>query len=123
MSSREGQFLEFGDFGTFKERPAERRDGRDRPGAGAPAAGDTVLTIALRKICETTLIRLLASGCLKGQQKIKIPAKTVVKFRVAKAAKDAVFGGKEVIQILLLFVLYFQRNSCPRDTPGRFVRM
>jgi hypothetical protein len=29
----------------------------------------------------------------KTQQKIKIPAKTVVKFRVAKAAKDAVLGG------------------------------
>ena len=28
----------------------------------------------------------------KTQQKIKIPAKTVVKFRVAKAAKDAVLG-------------------------------
>ena len=31
----------------------------------------------------------------KTQEKIKIPAKTVVKFRVAKAAKDA--GGKEVV--------------------------
>ena len=31
----------------------------------------------------------------KTQQKIKIPAKTVVKFRVAKAAKDAVFGLKK----------------------------
>jgi DNA-binding protein HU-beta len=31
----------------------------------------------------------------KTQQKIKIPAKTVVKFRVAKAAKDAVFGTKK----------------------------
>jgi DNA-binding protein HU-beta len=30
------------------------------------------------------------------QQKIKIPAKTVVKFRVAKAAKDAVLGAKKV---------------------------
>jgi DNA-binding protein HU-beta len=28
----------------------------------------------------------------KTQQKIKIPAKTVVKFRVAKAAEDAVLG-------------------------------
>jgi DNA-binding protein HU-beta len=31
----------------------------------------------------------------KTQQKIKIPAKTVVKFRVAKAAKDAVLGFKK----------------------------
>jgi DNA-binding protein HU-beta len=31
----------------------------------------------------------------KTQQKIKIPAKTVVKFRVAKAAKDAVLGMKK----------------------------
>jgi DNA-binding protein HU-beta len=31
----------------------------------------------------------------KTQQKIKIPAKTVVKFRVAKAAKDGTLGGKK----------------------------
>ena len=31
----------------------------------------------------------------RTQQKIKIPAKTVVKFRVAKAAKDAVLGVKK----------------------------
>jgi DNA-binding protein HU-beta len=31
----------------------------------------------------------------KTQQKIKIPAKTVVKFRVAKAAKDGVLGMKK----------------------------
>jgi DNA-binding protein HU-beta len=31
----------------------------------------------------------------KTQQKIKIPARTVVKFRVAKAAKDAVLGIKK----------------------------
>jgi DNA-binding protein HU-beta len=31
----------------------------------------------------------------KTQQKLKIPAKTVVKFRVAKAAKDAIFGVKK----------------------------
>ena len=31
----------------------------------------------------------------KTQQKIKIPVKTVVKFRVAKAAKDAIFGVKK----------------------------
>jgi DNA-binding protein HU-beta len=31
----------------------------------------------------------------KTQQKIKIPAKTVVKFRVAKAATDAVLGVKK----------------------------
>jgi DNA-binding protein HU-beta len=31
----------------------------------------------------------------KTQQKIKIPAKTVVKFRVAKAAKDGVLGVKK----------------------------
>jgi DNA-binding protein HU-beta len=33
----------------------------------------------------------------KTLQKIKIPAKTVVKFRVAKAAKDATLGAKKVI--------------------------
>jgi DNA-binding protein HU-beta len=31
----------------------------------------------------------------KTQQKIKIPAKTVLKFRVAKAAKDTVLGVKK----------------------------
>ena len=31
----------------------------------------------------------------KTLQKIKIPAKTVVKFRVAKAAKDAILGVKK----------------------------
>ena len=31
----------------------------------------------------------------RTQQKIKIPAKTVVKFRVAKAAKDGVLGVKK----------------------------
>ncbi len=31
----------------------------------------------------------------KTQQKIKIPAKTVIKFRVAKAAKDGVLGVKK----------------------------
>jgi DNA-binding protein HU-beta len=31
----------------------------------------------------------------KTQQKIKIPAKTVLKFRIAKAAKDAVLGVKK----------------------------
>ena len=31
----------------------------------------------------------------KTQQKIKIPAKTVIKFRVAEAARDAVLGAKK----------------------------
>jgi DNA-binding protein HU-beta len=31
----------------------------------------------------------------KTQQKIKIPAKTVVKFRIAKMAKDAILGVKK----------------------------
>ena len=31
----------------------------------------------------------------KTQEKIKIPAKTVVKFRVAKVAKDAILGAKK----------------------------
>jgi DNA-binding protein HU-beta len=31
----------------------------------------------------------------KTQQRIKIPAKTVIKFRVAKAAKDAVLAVKK----------------------------
>ena len=35
----------------------------------------------------------------KTQQKIKIPAKTVVNFRVAKAAKDGVLGVKVVKEL------------------------
>ena len=31
----------------------------------------------------------------KTQQKIKIPAKTVIKFRVFKVAKDAILGAKK----------------------------
>ena len=31
----------------------------------------------------------------RTQEKIRIPAKTVVKFRVAKAAKDAILGAKK----------------------------
>ena len=31
----------------------------------------------------------------KTQQRIKIPAKTVVKFRIAKTAKDGMLGGKK----------------------------
>ena len=31
----------------------------------------------------------------KTQQKIRIPAKTVLKFRVAKVVKDTVLGGKK----------------------------
>jgi DNA-binding protein HU-beta len=31
----------------------------------------------------------------KTQEKIRIPAKTVVRFRVAKAAKEAVLGAKK----------------------------
>jgi DNA-binding protein HU-beta len=31
----------------------------------------------------------------KTQQKIKIPAKTVIKFRVSKAVKDAILGAKQ----------------------------
>ncbi|HZC34733.1 MAG TPA: HU family DNA-binding protein [Chthoniobacterales bacterium] len=31
----------------------------------------------------------------KTQEKIRIPAKTVIKFRVAKAAKDAILGAKK----------------------------
>ena len=35
----------------------------------------------------------------KTQRKIKIPAKTVVKFRVAKAAEDAVLGSRSSLGV------------------------
>src|ERR1700751_3246735 len=46
----------------------------------------------------------------KTQQKMKIPAKTVVKFRVAKAAKDAVLGVKKWSSFCLLFALFGEWN-------------
>ena len=36
----------------------------------------------------------------KTQQKIRIPAKTVLKFRVAKVAKDTVLGVKKWLMVL-----------------------
>jgi DNA-binding protein HU-beta len=53
----------------------------------------------------------------KTQQKIKIPAKTVVKFRVAKAAKYAVLGGRSSFRCNLEAIqgLASHRNPCMSD--------
>jgi DNA-binding protein HU-beta len=69
---------------------------------------DTLSDIAYKEIKKTGEFVLPGFGKLvkqkrkartgfnpKTQQKIKIPAKTVVKFRVAKAAKDGVLGVKK----------------------------
>ena len=69
---------------------------------------DTLSTLAYKEIKKNGEFVLPGFGKLvkqkrkartgfnpKTQQKIKIPAKTVVKFRVAKAAKDAVLGVKK----------------------------
>ena len=69
---------------------------------------DTLSALAYKEIKKTGEFVLPGFGKLvkqkrkartgfnpKTQQKIKIPAKTVVKFRVAKAAKDAVLGVKK----------------------------
>jgi DNA-binding protein HU-beta len=69
---------------------------------------DTLSTLAYKEIKKNGEFVLPGFGKLvkqkrkartgfnpKTQQKIKIPAKTVVKFRVAKAAKDAVLGEKK----------------------------
>ena len=69
---------------------------------------DVITEIALREVKKNGEFTLPGIGKLvkqkrkartgfnpKTQQKIKIPAKTVVKFRVAKAAKDAVLGVKK----------------------------
>ena len=69
---------------------------------------DTLSTLAYRAIKKEGEFVLPGFGKLVKQkrkarlginpktlQKIKIPAKTVVKFRVAKAAKDAVLGAKK----------------------------
>ena len=68
---------------------------------------DTLRALAYKEIKKTGEFVLPGFGKLvkqkrkartgfnpKTQQKIKIPAKTVVKFRVAKAAKDGVLGAK-----------------------------
>lgn len=68
---------------------------------------DVVTNIALREVKKNGEFTLPGIGKLVKQKRkarmgrnpatgasIKIPAKTVVKFRVAKAAKDAVLGGK-----------------------------
>jgi DNA-binding protein HU-beta len=69
---------------------------------------DTLSNLAYKAIRKEGEFVLLGCGKLvkqkrkartginpKTQHKIKIPAKTVVKFRVAKAAKDAVLGVKK----------------------------
>jgi DNA-binding protein HU-beta len=69
---------------------------------------DTLSALAYKEIKKTGEFVLPGFGKLvkqkrkarmgfnpKTQQKIKIPAKTVVKFRVAKAAKDGVLGVKK----------------------------
>jgi DNA-binding protein HU-beta len=69
---------------------------------------DTLSALAYKEIKKNGEFVLPGFGKLvkaeeegaQTQQKIKIPTKTVVKFRVAKAAKDAVFGGKEVVKEL-----------------------
>ena len=68
---------------------------------------DVITSIALREVKKNGEFTLPGIGKLVKQKRkarmgrnpatgatIKIPAKTVVKFRVAKAAKDAVLGGK-----------------------------
>jgi DNA-binding protein HU-beta len=73
---------------------------------------DTLCTLAYKEIKKNGEFVLPGFGKLvkqkrkartgfnpKTQQKIKIPAKTVVKFRVAKAAKDGVLGVKVVKEL------------------------
>jgi DNA-binding protein HU-beta len=55
----------------------------------------TELQIALAEATQTNKRTAFGNINPKTQQKIKIPAKTVVKFRVAKAAKDAILGVKK----------------------------
>ena len=60
---------------------------------------DTNTLAALRAThelyCQLTGQSLLCALIGSGSGMIKIPAKTVVKFRVGKAAKDAVLGVKK----------------------------
>ena len=63
---------------------------------------DTLSALAYKEIKKNGKFVLPGFGKLvkqkrkaRTQQKIKIPAKTVVKFRVAKAAKDGVLGVKK----------------------------
>jgi hypothetical protein len=59
-------------------------------GAGAPRASRNTPAILLKQKRKAR-----TSFNPRTQQKIKIPAKTVVKFRVAKAAKDGILGVKK----------------------------
>ena len=69
---------------------------------------DVLAEIALREVKKNGEFTIPGIGKLVKQKRkarmgrnpatgasIKIPAKTVVKFRVAKAAKDAILGGKK----------------------------
>ena len=51
----------------------------------------------------------------KTQQKIKIPAKTVVKFRVAKAEKDSILGAEEVVSRVAVLSIKFFRGIDSRE--------
>ena len=82
-----------------------------RPDTNKRTAGvflDTLCNLAYKEIKKNDEFVLAGFGKLvkqkrkarsginpKTQQKIKIPAKTVVKFRVAKAARDAILGLKK----------------------------
>jgi DNA-binding protein HU-beta len=88
------------------EMESEKRIANDKKTAGVFL--DTLSALAYKEIKRNGEFVLPGFGKLvkqkrkartgfnpKTQQKIKIPAKTVVKFRVAKAAKDAVLGVKK----------------------------
>jgi DNA-binding protein HU-beta len=85
---------------------SRRRDSNEQKTAGVFL--DTLSSLAYKAIKKESEFVLPGLGKLvkqkrkartginpKTQQKIKIPAKTVVKFRVAKAAKDAILGAKK----------------------------
>ncbi|MEW6128214.1 MAG: HU family DNA-binding protein [Acidobacteriota bacterium] len=87
---------------------AELADATGSNKKAATAFLDTLTSIAYRETKKNGEFTLPGIGKLvkshrkarKGRNpatgaEIKIPAKTVVKFRVAKAAKDSVLGGKK----------------------------
>ena len=82
-------------------------EGNDTTKAAASSFLDTITEIAYKEVKKTGEFVLPGFGKLVKQkrkarmgrnpatgQAIKIPAKTVVKFRVAKGAKDAILGKK-----------------------------
>ena len=71
----------------FHQEPWENSSDPFHPASGHPNVEKSCLGLLVKQKRKARIGRNPATG-----EEIKIPAKTVLKFRVAKAAKDAVLG-------------------------------